>query len=184
MKPPPFSIPVLPCTHMHRPDACKNTHQTVMQALLFVVISSHGSGVVVATGNEQLPSCYGKAFVIQQEQDRRIQAHRPIPAIPDLTLNCLSEADRANWIHLQSTKPHPSSRHRRNEALTQLKASQLIDPGVILLSQIYFYTVCFSQMRHDDDDVYALSPACSLTAQRKHGGSVLAATHNSQGGFG
>lgn len=41
-------------THTH-PDqiARENTHQTVVQALLFVVISSHGSRVV-ATGNEQL----------------------------------------------------------------------------------------------------------------------------------
>lgn len=34
----------------------------------------------------------------------------------------------------------------------------------------------------DDDDVYVSSLACSLTAQRKHRGSVLAATHNSYGG--
>lgn len=55
-----FSFPILYIyryiythTHTHQADARKNTHQRVVRAPLFVVISSCGSWAV-ATGNEQL----------------------------------------------------------------------------------------------------------------------------------
>lgn len=90
-----------------------------------------------------------------------------------------SEADwsyqkpQSQLDHLQSAKPHPSS-----EAIDAIKSKPLNWHGSNpVATDIFLIRVLFGT--DDDDDVYALSPACSPTAPRKLGGSALAVTHSS-----
>lgn len=59
----PFSYPCRMTMQMHQQSFSEDTQQPAMQALLFVDISSQAS-CEAATGNEQLPGGYSKAFVM------------------------------------------------------------------------------------------------------------------------